>query len=82
MSSRQELMKELCKEFSNIENFGYSYKFLLKILEEKDYFRKRKKKVIDEDTPYKRFVKAQLEQGTELKIILELWEKNKHKLKI
>lgn len=79
MTIREETMKELCKQFSKIKGFKYSYKQLLTILEKNEFF-KKKRQIVNENTPYKIFIQEQIERGIHLNIILDLWEK--HKIKV
>ena len=80
MTLRKDTIKELCKELCKLKEFRYSYKQMLILLEKNEFF--KKKKVIDENTPYKIFVREQINRGIQLNVILELWEKNKHKIKV
>ena len=78
MTKKEECVKQFCKDLSNIEGFRYSYKKMLYFLE-KSKFLEKKKKPIDENTPYKIFVRKKIDEGIELGKIFDLWDKHKQK---
>lgn len=76
MTKKEDCVKEFCKELSNLEGFKYSYKKMLYFMEKSKYLEK-KPKAVDETTPYKIFVRRQIDNGVELGKIFELWDKFK-----
>ena len=78
MTKKEECVKQFCKDLSNVEGFRYSYKKMLYFLEQSKFLEK-KKKPIDENTPYKIFVRKKIDEGIELGKILDLWDKHKQK---
>jgi hypothetical protein len=80
MTKKEECVKEFCKELSNLEGFRYTYKKMLYFVEQSKFLEK-KQKPVDENTPYKIFVRKQIDDGVELGKIFELWDKTKVKVK-
>jgi len=80
MTKKEECVKEFCKELSQVEGFRYTYKKMLSFVEQSKFLEK-KQKPIDENTPYKIFVRKQINEGIELRKIFDLWDKHKQKQK-
>jgi len=77
-----ENVDKIFKSLSEIENFKYSYNKLYMFLN-KSKFMEEIEKIENKknNTPYTIFINEQLDKGIPLKNVLDLWEKNKIKIK-
>ena len=77
-----EHVDKILKSLSEIENFKYSYNKLYMFLN-KSKFMEEIEKIENKknNTPYTIFINEQLDKGIPLKNVLDLWEKNKIKVK-
>lgn len=77
-----EHIDKIFKSLSEIENFKYSYNKLYMFLN-KSKFMEEIEKIENKknNTPYTIFINEQLDKGIPLKNVLDLWEKNKIKVK-
>ena len=77
-----ENVDKIFKSLSEIENFKYSYNKLYMFLN-KSKFMEEIEKIENKknNTPYTLFINEQLDKGIPLKNVLDLWEKNKIKIR-
>lgn len=77
-----ENVDKIFKSLSEIENFKYSYNKLYMFLNKSKFMEEiEKMENKKNNTPYTIFINEQLDKGIPLKNVLDLWEKNKIKVK-
>ena len=77
-----EHIDKIFKSLSEIENFKYSYNKLYMFLNKSKFIEEIEKiENKKNNTPYTIFINEQLDKGIPLKNVLDLWEKNKIKVK-
>ena len=77
-----EHVDKIFKSLSEIENFKYSYNKLYMFLNKSKFMEEiEKMENKKNNTPYTIFINEQLDKGIPLKNVLDLWEKNKIKVK-
>ena len=77
-----EHVDKILKSLSEIENFKYSYNKLYMFLNKSKFMEEiEKMENKKNNTPYTIFINEQLDKGIPLKNVLDLWEKNKIKVK-
>ena len=77
-----EHVDKIFKSLSKIENFKYSYNKLYMFLNKSKFMEEiEKMENKKNNTPYTIFINEQLDKGIPLKNVLDLWEKNKIKVK-
>ena len=72
MTKRRKFAEELCIELCKIKKFKLTYNEMMEIIERTGFISKKLK--VDGNTPYRKFVRKQIEEGIHLGKIFDLWE--------
>ena len=77
MTKRREFAEQLARELCTLKKFKYTYNEIMELFGKIGFI--NKKLIVNEDTPYKKFVRKQIAEGIHLGKILDLWEIEKLK---